>query len=338
MNREKNGLNLTKALKTLIKKRNGPLVGIDFGTTTIKVAEVVWRKNKPCLQASGSIEHLFLKDEEEEVLADRLKQLLLSAGVKGRQAVFSMSGRNHFVRQIEYPPMPLRELKEAVRWDLEKYVPYQADEYYYDFAVLPAKEAAAGQSVLLVAVPRRSVDYMTEIIKNVGLIPFAAEIESLALARTVLTDENFAVLDLSGKASKIFLYQNGCPVLERSLEAISKEKRALNPLGEAEADSIGSLDSALLIEKLAAEVLRTIEYYRMHNAQALVERVFVCGGVARRENLLEQLAIHLDVPVLLHNPLENVSLSPALDPRQLHQAAPQLSVAIGLALRGGESD
>ncbi|WP_346354480.1 type IV pilus biogenesis protein PilM [Azotosporobacter soli] len=329
-------MNPIKALKTLIKKRNGPLVGIDFGTTAIKVAEVVWRKNKPCLQASGSIEHLFSKDGEEEVLTDRLKQLLLSAGVKGRQAVFSIGGRNHFVRQIAYPPMPLRELKEAIRWDLEKYVPYQADEYYYDFAVLPAKEAVAEQIVLLVAIPRRSVDYMTKIIKNVGLIPFAAEIESLALVRTVLTDENFAVLDLSSKASKLFLYQNGCPVLERSLEAIPKEKRALNPLGKAGEDAVGNLNFAVLIEKLSTEVLRTIEYYRMHNAQALLERVFVCGGAARMENLLEQLSLQLDLPVSLHNPLENVVFSPVLDPRQLQQTAPQLAVAIGLALRGGE--
>ena len=125
MNRGKKGLILTKALKTLINNRSGAVVGVDLGASAFKVAEVSWHKGLPRLQAAGVGESLLAEREDVEAAADQLRRLLMTAGISAKQAVFAAGGRNVFIRQLPYPRMPLKELREAVRWDMEKYVPYE---------------------------------------------------------------------------------------------------------------------------------------------------------------------------------------------------------------------
>ena len=358
MNRGKKGLILTKALKTLINNRSGAVVGVDLGASAFKVAEVSWHKGLPRLQAAGVGESLLAEREDVEAAADQLRRLLMTAGISAKQAVFAAGGRNVFIRQLPYPRMPLNELREAVRWDMEKYVPYEADSYYYDIAPLPDRPDDKDLSVLLVAVPKHSVDYMTAVVKAAGLTPLAADIESLAAARTVLNGEDFILLDIGGELSQVFLYQSGCPVVARSLtvggrrfsEVIGRARQLSLPEAERlkcgrhdlfAADTAAEDDDLLrpldlLIEELAREVNRTLEYYRMHNPAATVDRIVVCGGGARLDKLLPQLAGHLELPVALHNPLESMDVAAAFEPRQLKQVSPQLSLALGLALRGGE--
>ncbi len=93
----------------------------------------------------------------------------------------------------------------------------------------------------------------------------------------------------------------------------------------------------MLVSDLTNEIRRTIEYFQMQNKEAVVDKLFLSGGGSRLGNLAEQLSMQLDMQVLLHDPLAVVEVHGSFDPQYVRDLGPQLAVAIGLALRGGES-
>ena len=317
MSRVKKELNRIRLLKTLIDFSAAAVVGVDFGTTSIKVAEISWRSGKPCLKAVGLSEGA---STETERLPERLGSLLVKAGVTARKAVFSVDGKNCFSKKLSYPKMSLKELRAAVSWDLEKHVPYEKGSYYFDTAPLSASRDADVSEVLLVAAPKRSVDRRTALIKAVGLRPLAADLEVLALKRTIALDDCI-LLDLGGAATKTYVYKNGCPVLQRRLMPLKAKQT----------------DVFYETERLAEEVKGALQYCENHGAALEMKKIIVCGG-AQSEKVILQLSGLLDCEVERHEPLTGVNVSAVLSKEYLSDITSRLSVALGLALRGGEAD
>ena len=65
-----------------------------------------------------------------------------------------------------------------------------------------------------------------------------------------------------------------------------------------------------------------------------VRHVYVSGGTAKVEGLVEQLRAEFGVPVKVINPLQKVEIdSKKFDVGYVDEIAPRMSVAVGLALR-----
>ncbi len=318
MKKVKKELSRTRLLKTLIDFPAAAVVGVDFGTTSIKVAEMSWRRGKSRLKAVGVSDG---DSSEIGKLPERLEQLLVKAGVTAQRAVFSVDGKNCFSKKLSYPKMSLKELRSAVSWELEKHVPYEKGSYYFDMAPLVVSQDAAANEVLLVAAPKSSVDRRTAIIKAVGLTPLAADLEALALKRTIASEECM-LLDFGGASTKAYVYQNGCPILQRRLMPL--KARQQDALGEA--------------ERLGEEVRGALQYCANQGAALALQKVVVCGGGSQNEQLIQRLATLLDCAVVRHTPLAEINVSSVLAESYLDELAPRLSVALGLALRGGEAE
>ncbi len=91
-----------------------------------------------------------------------------------------------------------------------------------------------------------------------------------------------------------------------------------------------------MVFELAGEVRRTLEYYQVQNRNVGISRVFITGGGAKTETLPEKLSQILEMPVVLHDPLASMEMSSSFNRQYLRGVGPQMSVAVGLALRGIE--
>ena len=49
-------------------------------------------------------------------------------------------GHLSFIRTINLPPMPKGELKEAVKWEIKRQLPYPQEEAVYDYIAAPAAD------------------------------------------------------------------------------------------------------------------------------------------------------------------------------------------------------
>lgn len=351
-------------LKNLLGHKPDRVIGIDIGTGAVKLAEISNRQGRPLLKSYGIVELADNVIEDGRILdraavADALRKLIATSGTACRDAVLAVSGRSLFVREIVMPVMTLKELREAIKWELDKYVPYPPESCYFDFAVLGHGQTEAELRILLVIIPNERVDELVDLVREVGLKPVAIDIEPLALYRTLALAENSMVIDIGAMTSQFVVFQGGSPAVTRIIpvggrrftEAVMNvlelEYQEAERLKQRQAGLLQRLETAdesatlhrqlhLLVAEIAREVRRTAEYYQIQNRGSTIDRLFITGGGARLNNFAEHLASMLDTEVVTHDPLAGMEIAASFDRHITHGNASQLAVAIGLSLRGGD--
>lgn len=348
-------------LQHLFTKQPKALIGIDIGTESVKLAEVEKQREYLRLLAigllpipSGLIGDGCIADSKE--FQRLLQQLLSNCGVVSRNVVLALGSRSVFAREVLFPVMSEGELREAIRWEIEKYVPYETGTFYYDFAIAGKTKSNLEMKVLLVAVPRSTIHPIVSSMKAVGLKPLAIEIEALALYRTLEEAANSIVIDLGSELSQIIVFQQGSPAVIRTIgidgrrftEALKhtfslryQDAESLKQCQTGLLPQAGSCDEQterqleLMVEELIREVRRTIEYYQIQNPEAVVNNLFLTGGSSKLNHLSHYIGSQLDMPVRLHQSLRSLVPAENVDQERLNSLFPQIAVAIGLALRGG---
>ena len=174
----------------------GPLLGIDIGTQQIKIAEL--RPGKTGLTISalglgptpiGIIQNNIITDPA--AMGAAVKHLMRESGITAKRAVGCISGQNAVViRIIEVPRMTDAELKETMKWEVERHVPFAPSETQLDYQPLTPRtaEAANGPNmeVLLAVAQQDAVSNYLDVLFAAGLDPVAIDIEPLAVARALL--------------------------------------------------------------------------------------------------------------------------------------------------------
>lgn len=351
-------------LKRLLIPKPDSVIGIDIGTGGVKLAEIDTSKGRTVLKSCGIVELPENAVEDGRILdrsavADALRKLISASGTSCRNAVLAVSGRTLFVREIVMPAMTPAELREAIKWELDKYVPYTAETCYFDFAVLGPGQAEHELRILLVIVPNERIDELVEMVKEAGLKPVAIDIEPLALYRTLTAAENSIVVDIGAMCSQFVVYQGGVPVVTRIIpiggkrftevvmNVLELEYPEAERLKQRQAGLLHRVDVAddtvtihrqlhMLVTEVVREVRRTAEYYQIQNRGASIDRLILSGGGVKLHNFAEHLAAMLDTEVIVHDPLAGIEIAASFDKQYTLGMALQLAVAIGLSLRGGD--
>lgn len=331
--------------------RRDRAVGLDIGSGSVKAVEVELHRNQPTLRRMISIE---LPDHavEDGLIADEaavtsvLQRVASKTGFSTNQVVASLGGRTLFIREVTFPRMSETELREAIRWDLERYVPFSPEQLYFDFAIVGPGLTETEVRVLLVAVQKDSVDVLFRVLTNAGFRPIAIDIDPLAIHRTLVAAENCMLIDVGALLSQVTLFQKNSPVFTRSIpiggQRFTETLMDAMQLGREEAerkiryapegDALQPLER--VIDELSSEVRRTLEYYQVQNRQATIDRVFLTGGGARVAPLKPLMARYMELPVFVHEPLGLVAVPSSFDAETIRNAGSQMAVALGLAIRG----
>lgn len=353
-----------KKIQRFLLKKNSNVIGLDIGTGAVKIVEIDWRKDQPVLKNFG-IKLLPPKTIEDariiniDLLMDILSQLFATTQTSSKQIVVAVGGRGMFARELIFPVMTREELYEAIKWDLEKYIPYAPNSYYFDFSIMGKGDLETEIKVLLVAAPHELINSINSIVKNIGLIPVAIDVEPLALYRTFMDAENAMIIDIGELLSQFTVFQKGNPVIIRNIplggqhmtEAIMQARGILFHEAEQlkhsqidlfDLDISGKNDEAkkqleLLLAEFIRDIRRTAEYYQLQNKTVIIDKIHITGGGSKIKNLIPYLAAQLDLPVVMHDPLTKLEIPASFDKAHLQKVAPQLGTAIGLALRGGET-
>lgn len=178
------------ALNLLQKKPDA--IGVEIGTSAIKV--VVLKAGSPpsLLHAvmvptpTGAVRDGMVI--EPQLVANELKALLAAHKISNKQVVVPVPNQSAISRNIMVPRMPYKELKEAIRYQAEQYIPYPIDEVQLDFAMLedPDVEGEGDQmEVLIAAASSESVARVLEVMTLAGLEPVVVELKSFAALRAL---------------------------------------------------------------------------------------------------------------------------------------------------------
>lgn len=163
-----------------LKKRGKFLTLASFGEAQIK---------------PGIIKEGEIKDEEK--LAETIKGAIKKVKgerIKTKYVVASLPEEKAFLQVIQMPKMLEEDLKSAVIYEAENYIPLPIEQVYLDSQIVPPVYNHLDHfDVLLAALPKKTVDPYLASLKKAGLQPKALEIESLSIARALIKDEVSAV-------------------------------------------------------------------------------------------------------------------------------------------------
>ena len=108
--------------------RTSTTVGLDIGSGLIKLVAISHASGGPVLTkvAFTSIGHDAIVEGEimdPGIVAEAIKGLMASAGVKTKSVVTAVGGRDVIVKKITMDRMGETEAREVIRWEAEQHVP-----------------------------------------------------------------------------------------------------------------------------------------------------------------------------------------------------------------------
>lgn len=349
-------------------------VGIDAGSDAIKVVELAgsyrsgFRLVRMGMAPSPPVAMRDGVPTAPEELGSHIRALLDRSGVRLDRAVMGVGGQAVTVREIRVPPMTKQELAAAVRYEAERYLPYNIKEVYMDYQVLgeTTEENRRMLDVIVVAARQDVVDQIMAVAEAARVQLRILDIESFALLRSVVplsTDgETIAVVDLGAEASDILItagqrlrFTRNIPIggqvlLSAIHEAMDVDlptaKSLLEEKGEVLEEGAVSVDHtterlhdiiAPHIGDLVTEIRRSLDYYQTRSRAAVVNQILLAGGLAHLRNLDKTIAAELGIPTSVALPFVNVKVNPqAHPPEQIQALGSSMAVAVGLAMRGGD--
>ena len=172
----------------------------------------------------GSRVQAFTVDAENPAAA--LRAELDARRLPARAASLALARSVVSVKQIELPPVA-GDTREMVGFELERHLPFPAEDAPFDFVTLPAEPAVdksaapAGQRVLITAADRRTVDAALRLAEETRLRPLSLTVaaHNLPLLARTRRGRRVAWVHRAGEATDLLLLHGETLVLSRSLPA-----------------------------------------------------------------------------------------------------------------------
>ena len=105
------------------------IVGLDVGSSAIKAVELTRVGKEVQVTGFGQIE---LASEEPEDRIQAINELMREGGFKTKRVVTSVSGKMVIIRYLSMVPMSDEELRNAILFEAEKYIPFTLEECVLD--------------------------------------------------------------------------------------------------------------------------------------------------------------------------------------------------------------
>ncbi len=125
---------------------------------------------------------------EPSTIAAELRDMLAEMQTRKRYVVAGVSNLAVITRIIQVPKMGERELKEAIHWEAERYIPFPIDEVVLDFAPLDPPSEVPDDSqldVVIAAARLETITQLVETLKEAGVEPVVLDVKPFAGLRTV---------------------------------------------------------------------------------------------------------------------------------------------------------
>jgi type IV pilus assembly protein PilM len=341
-------------------RRNTTTVGLDIGSGLIKLVAISHASGGPVITkvAFATVGNDAIVEGEvmdPAIVADAIKGLLASAGIKTKRVVTAVGGRDVIIKKIAMDRMKEPEAREVIRWEAEQHVPFDMDNVELDFQILDPEGDGLQMTVLLVAAKRELVDHKMALLSDVGLDPAIIDIDAFALHNAFELNYPDAMrgvvglINIGHETTNINILDEGVPVLTRDIpigtRRFKEDLQRERGLSADEADRLlqGAEESSAALdpllesrgEELAVGIERAAAFLQSASRSAGgISRIFTTGGGARIPRLNKVLSDRLRIPVQLANPIEKLQVADGVfDALAVDEVAPLLMLPIGLALR-----
>jgi len=347
-------------------KTANSVIGIDLGKHVFK-GVLLQRKgdqrfvltnyvSRPVPESLGTVEDL----------AQQVKLLLKELGGGAKTYAVASSDPSALLRIVEQPTTPVELLRSALRLNGLAVLNQECRDFVLDCAPVSAVAmvgvAPNGEAIAPAGPPSGKTRYLVG-----GLLRPAVKQISEAFSKTkasasllqlapicsfnafefahpeVVANEAFLLLDMGHQQSTVLIGHKTELKLVRSVDfggkAFSEALTAEGAVDAAGARLLMQQGDAGIAEicrssllGLATEVRNSIGFFEGQNEES-IHRIFVSGGMAKTEMILQSLSDELGLPCEIWDPLENCEVAlPAAKRQALANEFVSLNVACGAAI------
>ena len=336
------------------------LIGLDIGSSSIKAVEL---KQKGAayevvnlgLEALGQDTVVDGAIMDSLAVASAVEKIFTESKIKTKNVATSVSGHSVIVKRITVGAGTEEELAAAIPYEAQQHIPFDMSDVNLSYQ--PLGLAPNGMEVMLVAVKREKILNHTNVLSQAGKTPIVVDIDAFALQNAFEMnyepplDTTVALLNIGASIMNINIIRGGVPLFTRDVsvggnqytdtlqkeldlsfedaEKLKQGQEMPNVSPEARAAHMRSVSDILLLE-----IQKTLDFFRQSTATENIQQIYVAGGTARIEGLVDLLKEEFNIPVEILNPFLRISVDPAkFDTAYIHEIGPRMTVAVGLALR-----
>jgi type IV pilus assembly protein PilM len=330
-------------------------LGIDLGSSQIKA--VVVQQNLGKLQLVECVVRSLPaganKSYKEAEFVAELQQLVNSLKTTERRAFVTISCSSAMVCHAEFPPVPLAEIKSALKLNSMGYLRRDFSSYYLDtFELKKGNETAKGKEsnktrVLVGGANREDVDACRDALISAKIKPEAIELAAVSVINAFQVshpgeeDQVVVLVDIGARMTSINFLLDGMPLITRIMhfggaqlndyigqvlmlkpqEAEEEKRKMSTPIQELVKTAISPL---------AREIRSSIDFFERQNDHR-VAQILACGGSACSPQALTILGEVVGASVKCWNPIEGIDLT-HLNGETQHVLAlgPSLAAVIGV--------
>jgi type IV pilus assembly protein PilM len=343
-------------------RKNKSVVGLDLGHQVVKAVEISMEGPEPVITGFARAEVPPGGDRSQAIA-----QVFQHGKFRSKSVVTSVSGQAVVVRYITMMQMTDAELRQAILFESDKYLPFEADEVQIDCQRLKRKPHAAAEgatgeseqmSVVIAACKKSAVEeHVQEIVKN-GLHPLAVDVDVFALANAWELcglsemgaegqERAIALVDVGAAVTSINVLCGGETCFSReigiggqdmtqaaarrlALENTEAEALKRDPQGR-EAEISRAITPVL--EDMVSELSLSLDY--VENREGLrVEEILLSGGGVLAPGTVSFLEQATGRTTRTWNPLEGLRIAESrVNVQEMESCASSLAVVIGLASR-----
>ncbi|HJP01285.1 MAG TPA: type IV pilus assembly protein PilM [Planctomycetota bacterium] len=345
----------------LRKSKN--VIGLDLGTSVVKAVEITLEGPEPVITGFARVEI-----PPGGSLADAVSAVFQEGNFRSRRVVTSVAGQSVVVRYLPMMKMSDAELRQAIRFETDKHLPFELDQVQMDCQALEraAPGAADGgasegeqedMTVLLAACKSDAIEEQVQLVISCGLTPVAIDVDLFALANAWelcgLPPEDdeavsaLALVDVGATRTSINVLCGGETCFSREVaiggqdmtQAVARrlgiepfEAEAIKRASESHEAEVNTAIAPVL-EDLVSELSLSLDYVE-HHSGVRVDEILLSGGGALAPGAAGYIEQATARRARAWNPLEGLRVDASrVDVEELEAWASTLVVAVGLATR-----
>jgi type IV pilus assembly protein PilM len=333
-NTEKKQYKTKKSLSSLLRKtpllgsffisKADELVGVDIGTTTIKIC---------CLKNTRgffTVENCVLKTYDQDLLSDghivdidllanELKTIFEENKIKSRNVACALSSYSVISKKITIPFLQEEELDRAISGEVENAIPFPMRDIYYNYYVMGVDaEKQSMMNVKIVAAKKEIVDAYVTVFNMADLSLQILDVDIFDISNLVEQiyspkEHSVVIVDIGASVTNIAILNGEDIEFTREILVGGKyltsliQKSARLNYSNAEEKKL-SADSNIVylfedfIFNIASEINKTVRFYLATKPKENIGKIYVTGGSSLLPGLKEKIVEDSGIQVEVINP------------------------------------
>ncbi|MFH1190555.1 MAG: type IV pilus assembly protein PilM [Candidatus Omnitrophota bacterium] len=328
-------------------------VALDIGSHSVKMIEISGAAGNPSLVSFGIRK---VDGSSGDAQAEAIRGLSEELKIDLKETGISLSGPSVVVRVISMPDMTDEDLKNAVRFETEKSIPFDINECMFDFYI-QGKDAREKNNlnILLAAAKKDSVLAKVKAAEDAGFRVNVVDVDGFAVTNAFLKNypaiepaKTIALLNIGATCTNLVISSGGLILFVRDLAigvnaisaAIYKKCGTLPDLSDGmnkiPAEKITEMEACAksALVSLLDEIKLSFGYHENQSGRG-VDEIYISGGGAGFIGMEAAFREMFGMKPERWDPLKFLMAGSSVDPGETAKSSGSFAICAGLALRGG---